>query len=95
MEKKYHQLCIIRELEMKLDEENKLNKNYETRIIRLEKELRIVGLEAMRLEGDRIKADARCDTYRRKLSLILDKVEEREESDGQLNQSQPKATTLS
>jgi hypothetical protein len=85
----------IKELEMELDEAKKLNKNYETHIIGLEKNLSNARLEAMRLDGDRRDADARCEFYMRKLSLILDKVEEREESDGQLNQSQPKATTLS
>jgi hypothetical protein len=65
----------IRELETELDEAKKLNENYETRIRGLEKKLRIVGLEAMRLEGDRIEADGRCETYRRQLSLVLDKAE--------------------
>ena len=54
----------IKELEMKLDEEKKLNENYEKHIIRLEKKLNNAGLEAMRLEGDRIEADGRCETYR-------------------------------
>jgi DNA/RNA endonuclease YhcR with UshA esterase domain len=63
----------IRELEAKLNEAKKSNEYYETHIIALEKELRIVGLEAMRSEGERIEADGRCESYRWQLSRILDK----------------------
>jgi hypothetical protein len=65
----------IRELETELDEEKKLSKNHETRIRGLEKKLNNAELEAMRLEGDRIEADARCESYGWQLSRILDKVE--------------------
>jgi hypothetical protein len=56
-----------------LEEAKKLNEYYETYIIELEKKLRIVGLKAMRSEGERIEADGRCESYLRQLSLILDK----------------------
>jgi chromosome segregation ATPase len=45
----------IKELEMELDEEKKLNEHYETRIIGLEKELNNARLEAAKFEGDGIE----------------------------------------
>jgi hypothetical protein len=76
----------IRELEMKLDEEKKLNKNYETRIRGLEKELNNAELEAMRSVGDRIEADGRCKTYERQLSRILDEMDKLEKKNLALRQ---------
>jgi hypothetical protein len=56
------------------------------RIKELEKKLQNRGLEAMRLEGDRIEADAICESYRRQLSRILDKVEKLEKKNVALRQ---------
>lgn len=85
-EKEIPSIRRIKELEMELDEAKKLNKNYETHTIRLEKKLHNAELEAMRLESDRIEADARCKSYRWQLSRFLDKVEKREKKNVALRQ---------
>jgi len=85
-EKEIPSIRRIKELEMELDEVKNLNKNYETHTIRLEKKLHNVGLEAMRLEGERIEADARCKSYRWQLSRVLDIVEKREKKSVALRQ---------
>ena len=76
----------IRELEMKLDEVKKLNENYKTHIIRLEKKLNNEELKAVRLEGERNQADAECESYRRQLSRILDKSDKLEKKNSALRQ---------
>jgi hypothetical protein len=40
----------------------------------------------MRLEGDRIEADARCRTYERQLARILDKMDKLEKKNVALRQ---------
>jgi chromosome segregation ATPase len=65
----------IKDLEMELHEEKKLNKNYETHIMRLEKELNDARLEAARLEGDRIEIDARQKDTASRLSICLNELD--------------------
>jgi len=59
----------IKELEMELDEEKKLNEHYETRIIGLEKELNNARLEAAKFEGDGIEIYAMWKDTASRLSL--------------------------
>jgi hypothetical protein len=69
---------------MELDEKKKLNKTYETHIIRLEKKLNNADLEAMRSEGDRIEIDggwkdaasrlSMCRAERDKLKVVNEKL---------------------
>lgn len=65
----------IKELEIELDEEKKLNEQYESSIIGLTKELNDARLEAAKFEGYGIETNARCKDYARRLSLCLDKVD--------------------
>jgi hypothetical protein len=71
---------------MESDEAEKLSKNYETRIRGLEKKLHNAGLEAMRLEGERIEADGRCESYRWQPSRIQDKMDKLEKKHVALRQ---------
>jgi hypothetical protein len=85
LEKYRQEIPSIKRIQ-ELDETKKLNEYYETRIIELEKKLRIVGLEAMRSEGERIEADGRCESYMRQLSRILDKLDKLEKKNVALRQ---------
>jgi len=76
----------VRELEIELDEEKKLNEYYETHSIGLEKELNDAELAVMRSESDRTEIDARCEDYARRLSLCLDKLEKLEKKNVALRQ---------
>jgi hypothetical protein len=85
-EKERPSIRIIKELEKELDKAKKLNKNHETYTIRLKKKLNNAELEAMRLQSERIQADASCEFYRGQLSRILDKMDKLEKKNVALRQ---------